>query len=59
MARVDGPYDFLYGCRMWDAVDPWKKRGITAPPFPNDLTEMGPGMGYRIRASRDCTWSVS
>jgi len=58
LASIDGKYDLVYAYDAWDAADPWKKYNTAAPPFLNDLTEMGPGWGYWIRVSEDCTWTV-
>jgi len=58
LATIDGKYDLVYAYDAWDAEDPWKKYNTAAPPFLNDLTEMGPGWGYWIRVSEDCVWSV-
>jgi len=58
LASIEGLYDLVYAYKAWDADDPWKKYNVAAPSFLNDLTEMGPGWGYWIRVSQDCTWSV-
>jgi len=58
LASIDGKYDLVYAYDAWDAEDPWKKYNTAAPPFLNDLTEMGPGWGYWIRVSEDCVWRV-
>jgi len=58
LANIDGKYDLVYAHDASDAADPWKKYNTAAPPFLNDLTEMGPGWGYWIRVSEDCTWTV-
>ena len=58
LAGIEGKYDLVYAYDAWDAEDPWKKYNTAAPPFLNDLTEMGPGWGYWIRVSEDCVWSV-
>ena len=58
LASIEGKYDLVYAYDGWDAADPWKKYNVAAPPFLNDLTEMGPGWGYWIRVSEDCVWSV-
>jgi len=58
LAGIEGKYDLVYAYDAWDADDPWKKYNTAAPPFLNDLTEIGPGRGYWIRVSQDCTWSV-
>jgi len=58
LASIEGKYDLVYAYDAWDAADPWKKYNTAAPPFLNDLTEMGPGWGYWIRVSEDCVWSV-
>ena len=58
LASIDGSYDLVYAYEAWDAADPWKKYNTAAPPFLNDLTEMGPGWGYWIRVSEDCVWRV-
>jgi len=58
LASIDGPYDLVYAYDASDIADPWKKYNTAAPSFLNDLTEMGPGWGYWIRVSEDCTWSV-
>jgi len=58
LASIDGKYDLVYAYDASDATDPWKKYNTAAPYFLNDLTEMGPGWGYWIRVTQDCTWSV-
>ena len=58
LAGIEGKHDLVYAYDAWDAEDPWKKYNTAAPPFLNDLTEMGPGWGYWIRVSEDCVWSV-
>ncbi|MFH1929059.1 MAG: hypothetical protein ABIK79_12950 [Chloroflexota bacterium] len=58
LAGIEVKYDLVYAYDAWDAADPWKKYNTAAPPFLNDLTEMGPGLGYWIRVSEDCVWSV-
>ncbi len=58
LASIDGKYDLVYAYDAWDGEDPWKKYNTAAPSFLNDLTEMGPGWGYWLRVSEDCTWSV-
>ena len=58
LASIDGKYDLVYAHDASDETDPWKKYNTAAPPFLNDLTEMGPGWGYWIRVSEDCVWSV-
>jgi len=58
LASIDGSYDLVYAYDAWDMADPWKKYNTAAPPFLNDLTEMGPGWGYWLRVSEDCVWSV-
>ena len=58
LASIEGKYDLVYAYDAWDAEDPWKKYNTAAPPFLNDLTEMGPGWGYWIRVSEDCVWRV-
>ena len=56
---IDGAYDLVYGYQAADTADPWKKYDPTAPPFANDLNEMGPGWGYWIDANQNATWTVS
>ena len=56
--HIEGKRDLAYAYFASDADDPWKKYNTAAPPFLNDLTEMGPGWGYWIRVSEDCVWSV-
>jgi len=58
LSSIKGEYYLAYVYDAWDAADPWKKYNTAAPPFLNDLTEMGPGWGYWIRVSEDCVWSV-
>ena len=58
LASVDGLYDLVYAYKASDVGDPWKKYNTAAPPFLNDLKEMGPGWGYWIRVSEDCVWTV-
>jgi len=58
LASIDGLYDLVYAYKAWESDDPWKKYNVAAQPWLNDLTEMGPGWGYWIRVSQDCTWSV-
>ena len=58
LASIEGKYDLVYAYDAWDVEDPWKKYNVAAPPFLNDLTEMGPGWGYWIRVSQDCVWTV-
>jgi len=58
LSSIEGQYDLVYAYDAWDAADPWKKYNTAAPPFLNDLTQMGPGWGYWIRVSEDCVWRV-
>jgi len=58
LASIEGKYDLVYAYDAWDAEDPWKKYNTAAPPFLNDLTEIGPTWGYWIRVSEDCTWTL-
>jgi len=59
LAGIEGKYDLVYAYDAWDTEDPWKKYNTAAPPFLNDLTEMGSGWGYWIRVSEDCVWRVN
>jgi len=58
LASVDGKYDLVYAYDASDVADPWKKYNVAAPPFLNDLTDMGPGRAYWIRVSEDCRWTL-
>ena len=40
-----GRYDLVYAYHASDVGDPWKKYNVAAPPFLNDLPEMGPKLG--------------
>ena len=51
-----GEYDLVYAYDALDTTDPWKKYNVAAPPFLNDLTEMGSGLGYWVRMTEACMW---
>ena len=56
LSSIEGKYDLVYGYDPAQGGDPWKKFDVNAPPFLNDLTEMGPKWAYWIRVLEDCTW---
>jgi len=58
LQSIQGKYDLIYAYDATDTADPWKKYNVAAPPFLNDLTEMGSGYGYWISVTEDCVWTV-
>ena len=46
LADIDGNYTRVYAHVAADTTDPWKTYDPVAPSFSNDLTTMGPGLGY-------------
>jgi hypothetical protein len=49
LAGIAGKYDLVYAYDAANPTDPWQKYDPNAPPFVNDLTEMGPARGYWLR----------
>ena len=49
LASIDGAYELIYSYNAADTDDPWQKYDPNAPPFANDLTEMGAGQAYWIK----------
>ena len=58
LAGIAGKYDLVYTYDAADAADPWQKFDPNAPAFVNDLTLMGPGKGYWVRATQAATLVV-
>ena len=58
LSSIEGKYDLVYGYDPAQGDDPWKKYDVNAPPFLNDLTEMGPKWAYWIRVLEDCMWTL-
>jgi hypothetical protein len=57
-ASIAGQYDLVYA---YDAADPdpWKQYDPSAPPYANDLMQMGPGWGYWLHATSAATLIVN
>lgn len=58
LASIDGAYELVYSYNATDTADPWAGHNPNAPPFANDLTEMGAGQAYWIKVKQDATWSI-
>jgi hypothetical protein len=58
LTSIAGKYNLVYAYDASDAADPWKMYDPNAPPFINDLTSMGPGVGYWLRATQPATLVV-
>ena len=59
LAGIAGKYDLVYAYDAADTADPWKKFGPNAPPFVNDLAELGPGKGYWIHMIEAATLVIN
>ena len=53
LASIAGQYDVVYSYDAYNAGDPWSVYNPTAPPYANDLTQVGPGQALWIH----CTFS--
>jgi hypothetical protein len=59
LAGIAGKYNLVYAYDAADTADPWKKFDPNAPPFVNDLTELGAGKGYWIRVTEATTLIIN
>ncbi len=58
LASIAESFDWVYAYDPADAVQPWRGYQAGVPGLPGSLQAMRPGMGYWIRATRDCVWMV-
>ena len=58
LASIDGAYELVYSYNATDTDDPWQKYDPKAPPFANDLTEMGAGQAYWIKVKQEMDWTI-
>jgi PKD repeat protein len=58
LAGIAGCYTVVWSSRANDPGDPWKKYDPAVPAMFNDLTQLEPGLGYWIRATQACTWTL-
>jgi hypothetical protein len=58
LASIAGQYDLVYAYDAADLGDPWKVYDPNIPPPGSDLTELGPGKGYWLRATQNTTLVV-
>jgi 5-hydroxyisourate hydrolase-like protein (transthyretin family) len=59
LAGIAGKYTLVYAYDAADTADPWKMYNPKAPGPANDLTQMGPWLGYWINMSQAATLIVS
>ena len=59
LTSISGAYDLIYAYEAADTADPWASYNPTSPPFANDLTDMGAGWGYWMKANQDATWTIN
>ncbi len=59
LASIAGHYDLVEGYDVSDAADPWKSYSPGQPAYANNLATLQPGWGYWIRATDDCSLTLS
>ncbi len=58
LSSIVGRYDLVYAYNACDTTDPWKKFDPNAPPFVNDLANVGITQGLWVRAVTGTTLYV-
>jgi len=59
LAGLTGCLNLAFVYRVEDAADPWKRYDPAAPSFANDLRDLLPGLGVWIKATQNCSWTVT
>jgi len=59
LAGIAGQYDLVYSYDAFDSGDPWAVYSPSAPPYANDLTDVGPGQALWIHCTSNCSLTVS
>ena len=57
LLSISGYYTLVYGYQA-GSTSPWQRYSIEAPSWANSLTHLGPGYGYWVYVTQNCTLTI-